>query len=260
MRLPFGCGWSSGRILWGLMWCALFFRGRAMLLSGIGSSLVIAFWWLGRLLAAVLRIDGGEGKTFDLVTDGQWQVRKPDSTWSAAKDLGGLTDLRLGTGPDRLGQAVAPPERVSSSASLFRREFVAPGAVVSARLYITAMGSYRASLNGKPVSDAVLTPDFTDYRKRVTYQTYDVTSMVQSGSNTLGVLLGSGWYGSGLTWAGAYPFGTAAPVLAQMVIETEDGEAYYVGYGFELEVAESPILNSEIYAGEAYDARLETGG
>src|SRR5579871_3392728 len=70
-------------------------------------------------LAAVLRIDGGEGKTLDIVTDGKWRARKPDAEWGAAKDLGAMTDLRLGTGPDRVGQAVAPPERVSSSASLF---------------------------------------------------------------------------------------------------------------------------------------------
>jgi alpha-L-rhamnosidase len=140
-----------------------------------------------------------------------------------------------------------------------RKSFGVAKKVVSARLYITAMGSYRASLNGQRVGDDVLTPDFTDYRKRLNYQTYDVTSKLTHGTNTLNVLLGAGWYGSGLTWAGTYSFGVAPPsILARLVIETADGKTTSIVTDSTWRSAKTPILNSEIYAGETFDARIET--
>jgi alpha-L-rhamnosidase len=211
-------------------------------------------------LAAVLRIDGGEGKTLDIATDGQWRARKPDAEWSAAKDLGAMTDLRLGTGPDRVGQAVAPPERVSSGASLFRREFVAPGAVVSARLYVTALGSYRAFLNGKAVGESALTPDFTDYRKHVLYQTYDVTPMVAKGQNVLAAMLGAGWHGSPMLWSGTHVFPGPDLLRAQLEMTFADGSKQTISTDETWQSAAAPIVSSEIYAGEAYDARLAQPG
>ncbi len=211
-------------------------------------------------LAAVLRIDGGEGKALDIVTDGQWRVRKPDAEWSAAKDLGAVTDLRLGTGPDRVGQAVAPPERVSSGASLFRKEFVAPGAVVSARLYVTALGSYRAFLNGKAVGESALTPDFTDYRKHVLYQTYDVTPMVAKGQNVLAAMLGAGWHGSPMLWSGTHVFPGPDLLRAQLEMTFADGSKQVIATDGSWQGAAAPIVSSEIYAGEAYDARLAQPG
>ena len=45
------------------------------------------------------------------------------------------------------------------------------------------------------VGDHVLDPGFTDYSKRVLYATYDVASQLQPGQNTIGVIVGNGWYG-----------------------------------------------------------------
>ncbi|HEY6374903.1 MAG TPA: family 78 glycoside hydrolase catalytic domain, partial [Edaphobacter sp.] len=215
---------------------------------------------LAAALAAALRIDGGDGKTLDIVSDGQWRVRKPDAEWSSAKDLGAVTDLRLGTGPDRLGQAVAPPERVSSGASLFRREFAAPGAVVSARLYVTALGSYRAFLNGKAVGESVLTPDFTDYRKHVLYQTYDVTPLVAKGQNVLAAMLGAGWHGSPMLWSGTHVFPGPDLLRAQLEMTFADGSKQVIATDGSWQGSAAPIVSSEIYAGEAYDARLAQPG
>jgi alpha-L-rhamnosidase len=176
---------------------------------------------------------------------------------------------RYGTGTDwtvaNAGVTLAAPGTylkdsgpTAHMATNLRKPFSVSNKITSARLYITAMGSYSASLNGLQIGNDVLTPDFTDYRKRVNYQTYDVTSMVKSGANTLNVLLGSGWYGSGLTWAGAYSFGTAQPsVLARLVVETADGKTTDIVTDSTWQSSKSPILNSEIYAGETFDARVE---
>src|ERR1700733_2882186 len=84
-----------------------------------------------------------------------------------------------------LGMAPAP---------YFRHEFDVRDGLDRARLYITARGLYEARLNGVRVGDAVLTPGWTDYSVRLQYQAYDVTSMLCSGINAMGAMLGDGWY------------------------------------------------------------------
>ena len=210
-------------------------------------------------LAAVLRVDEADERALDIVTDRQWQVRQPDASWSAAKDLGALAELQLGTGADRVSH-VAAPERVSTGVVLFRREFGVSDGVVSARLYVTALGSYRAFLNGKVVGDSVLVPGFTDYRKRVLYQTYDVTSMVAKGQNVLAAMLGGGWHGSPMLWSGVHVFPGPDLLRAQLEMTFADGTRQVIGTNGSWQSAAAPIVSSEIYAGEAYDARLAQPG
>ncbi len=197
-----------------------------------------------RAVAALLKITDESGSIHRFGTDGSWSAVFPGDVHQAVQ-LAPAGSYLADSGP------------TAHVGAVLQKTFTLPHRIKSARLYITALGSYRASLNGQTVGDAVLTPDFTDYRKRVTYQTYDVSSLVRNGANAMDVLLGSGWYGSGMTWAGYYAFGTAPPsLLAQLVVETEDGHRTTIVTDPTWRSAESPILNSEIYAGETYDARL----
>ena len=219
------------------------------------------------LLAVVLRVEEADGRSAGairrVVSDGTWQVRRVEDAgrgeWSAAKDVGGLQELPAAMGPDHLAREAAP-DRVVTEASLLRRDFTAGKAVVSARLYVTALGSYRAFLNGQVVGESVLTPDFTDYRKRVLYQTYDVTGMVKPGANTLGAMLGGGWHGSPLLWSGTRKFAGPDLLRAQLEMTLADGTRQTVVSDGGWSTARAPIVSSEIYAGEAYDARLEQAG
>jgi alpha-L-rhamnosidase len=65
--------------------------------------------------------------------------------------------------------------------------------VARARLYATALGLYEAHVNGRRVGADRLAPGWTDYRKRVQYQTHDVTDLLRPGANAIGVLLAPGW-------------------------------------------------------------------
>jgi alpha-L-rhamnosidase len=125
---------------------------------------------------------------------------------------------------------------------------------------VTALGSYRVFLNGSQVGDDALTPDFTDYRKRVLYQVYDVTHSLVNGNNVISALLGDGWYGSGLTWVGMHFFPPPDRFVAQLELDYADGSHETFVTDESWKAAESPILRSDIYAGEAYDARLEQSG
>jgi alpha-L-rhamnosidase len=214
-------------------------------------------------LAAVLQITDEAGKTISIPTDSAWQARaiKPveSEQWAAAKQFGAFPDLRFSVFTDR--QAPGPnPDRIVSGTALLRKQFTASQKVTSARLYITALGSYQAFLNGKPVAQSRLTPGFTDYRKRVLYQTYDVTSLLAPGRNTIAAILGAGWHGSPLLWSGTRLFPGPDLLRAQLELTFADGSHQLIATDSSWETAASPILSSEIYGGEAYDARLAQAG
>ncbi len=106
----------------------------------------------------------------------------------------------------------------------FKRDFQLDKDIKSARLYITACGIYEATLNGERVGNFVLAPGHTDYRKRIQYQTYDVTNQLTKGDNTLAVELADGWYrGSCGAWGLINQYGTQTKLLAELKIEFSDG-------------------------------------
>lgn len=178
----------------------------------------------------------------------------PADQWVAAEVLG-----NLGMAP--WGEQKIPEK--GGPANLFRRNFPAASHIKEANLAITALGSYRASLNGKRVGEDILTPEWTDYKKRVLYQTYNVTDLLKENTtNTIGVTVGDGWYASGLGWKlQRYCFGDPPPrFMAQLEIQYADGRKEIVTTDKDWQTTTSPIMRSELYAGETYDARLELAG
>ena len=106
----------------------------------------------------------------------------------------------------------------------FRKTFPVRGKVSRARLYITACGLYEAKLNGEKAGDFCLAPGHTDYRKRVQYQTYDVTELLRGGENEITVQLADGWYrGSCGAWGLTNQYGTETKLLCQLEIGYEEG-------------------------------------
>ena len=107
----------------------------------------------------------------------------------------------------------------------FRRKFSVAGSIQSARLYITACGLYEARLDGQKIGNFCLAPGHTDYRKRVQYQTYDVTELLLQGEHTLTVQLADGWYrGSTGAWGLRNQYGTETKLMAQLEITYADGK------------------------------------
>jgi alpha-L-rhamnosidase len=201
-------------------------------------------------LAALIKITGSKGSIMRVGTGDRWKANLENTSgWQTANVVGELTDKRLGD-----------PGPLPQPAAFLRRTLAISKSVQRARLYVTALGSYRVFLNGSRVGTDVLTPDFTDYRKRVLYQTYDVTGLLASGKNVISALLGNGWYGSPLTWIGMHFFTPPTRFLAQLEIEYVDGSHDTVVTDESWKAAASPIIRSEIYAGEVYDARLEQTG
>jgi alpha-L-rhamnosidase len=198
--------------------------------------------------AALVKIRNADGEIIRIATSDSWEARlEDDSSWHPAQVGGDLKDTRFGD-----------PGPLPQPAVYFRRALDVTKPIRQARLYVTALGAYRVFLNGSCVGHDVLTPGFTDYRKRVLYQTYDVTDRIAQGSNVIGAVLGDGWYGSPLTWVGAYFFTPPNRFFAQLEMEYTDGSHDTVVTNNAWRAAVSPILESQIYSGEFYDARLET--
>ncbi|HLV89002.1 MAG TPA: glycoside hydrolase family 78 protein [Candidatus Sulfotelmatobacter sp.] len=149
----------------------------------------------------------------------------------------------------------------SNPSPMLRHVFETRGNVASARLYASAMGLYEIELNGKRVGDQYFTPGWTAYDFRYQYQTFDVTDMLKSGKNAMGATLGDGWFRGFMTWdANRDSYGTKLALLAQLVITYKDGKRQIVGTDESWKAATGPILSSDIYNGETYDARLERAG
>lgn len=211
-------------------------------------------------VATSIHVTRANGQEERIVSDADWQARStPNGEWQSAKIAGPLsTAFAIGT--DRQ-QAVAGPDRVSTDASLLRKDFSLGSGVRSARLSITALGAYEAFIDGKRVAPGtLLTPGWTDFHKRALYQTYDVTSLLQHSVNTVGVLLGGGWYSSPMTWAGYRD--TPGPDLlrAQLDVTLENGSHQTIITDPSWLTSSAPITFSEIYGGESYDARLAQPG
>ena len=139
----------------------------------------------------------------------------------------------------------------------FRRRFAA-GDIKRARLYITACGLYEARINGEKAGGFVLAPGITDYRKRVQYQTYDVTALLREGENELTVQLADGWYrGSCGAWGLRNQYGTEAKLLAQLELTGKDGFVRTVASGADWDWSnDGPIRFADNQDGEAVDARM----
>src|SRR6266851_576321 len=101
-----------------------------------------------------------------------------------------------------IGPPPTPADSLPSPSPLLRREFRVGDRVRTARLYVTSLGLYEPYLNGQRVGDQLFTPGWTSYRRRLQYQTYDITSLLRPGDNAVAAMLGDGWYRGYLGFSG----------------------------------------------------------
>ncbi|GAA4615154.1 family 78 glycoside hydrolase catalytic domain [Actinoallomurus liliacearum] len=215
-----------------------------------------------------LQLDLGQTRHFDQVV----LYPRTDTMTADAKTPNFPVDFTVQTGNDANLRTVAtvtgqePPPAYHTDfppLPILARQFDLGKDVRAARLYITALGLYDATINGRPVSDAVLEPPNTDYRKRVVYSTYDVTGLLRKGGNAIGVRLGNGTYNVAPTadrytkYVGAQG---APRLLAQLEVTLKDGTTERIATDASWRTDLGPTTFSQWYGGEDEDARREQAG
>ncbi len=146
--------------------------------------------------------------------------------------------------------------------SYLRRTFRVEKDVRKATLRMTACGLYKGYLNGMLVTDQVFMPGFTYYTKRLQYQTYEVTSLIQQGVNVIAVVLGDGWY-RGKIGVGSkrYFYGEKTKLAAVLEVFFADGSQQTLTTDESWKAIQyGPLRKSDWKDGEIYDARLELSG
>ena len=157
----------------------------------------------------------------------------------------------------------ANPTAPQSPLPLFRKSFTLAKPIAHATLLISGLGQYEAHLDGRNITTAVLTPGWTDYRKRIFYDTWNVTALLHRGSNTLGVLLGNGFYNAQEIPAryGKFTGTFGQPkLIAALLLTFTDGSRKTISTDATWQTAPGPITLSSVYGGEDFDARLEPTG
>ncbi|MEP7321157.1 MAG: family 78 glycoside hydrolase catalytic domain [Saprospiraceae bacterium] len=146
---------------------------------------------------------------------------------------------------------------------IFRKKINITKDVSSARLYISGLGYYEAKMNNTKIGNNVLDPGFTAYKKQILYTTYDVNPLLKKGINTLGVMLGNGWYNPlPLRLFSRFNLRnfqeTGRPCLkAQVLIQYTDGTKETIFSDESWQTTKGPVIKNNVYLGEQYDARLE---
>jgi alpha-L-rhamnosidase len=144
---------------------------------------------------------------------------------------------------------------------LLRKDFKINKQVKKATVFITGLGQFELSLNGKKIGDHFLDPGWTQYTQHALYVTFDITRQLKTGDNVFGIMLGNGFYYvpgdryHKLKSAYGYP-----KMICRTVIEYTDGTTGNIISDNSWKAAPGPVTFSSIYGGEDYDARLAQQG
>lgn len=152
--------------------------------------------------------------------------------------------------------APACDEGQGSRACFVAQSFVFDGASRPV-LHISALGLYRAFVNGKRVGEDLLTPGWTCYDNRIAYQSYDLAGLVHDGENRIEIWLGDGWYRSQIMWEGQKIFNCWGERIGAIAEIVADGRTLLATDG-RWQSGFLPVTRSGIYYGEDHDARLDT--
>lgn len=142
----------------------------------------------------------------------------------------------------------------------FRKQFQIDSPVSQANAYITALGIYELFINGQRVGEDYFAPGWTDYNKRIYYNTYDVSSLLQEGENTVAVVVADGWYAGNIGIRGQRFYGDKLRLKMQLEMQLDDASTTIVLTDASWKASYGAFIESDMQAGETYDARLEMPG
>ena len=160
-----------------------------------------------------------------------------------------------------ISSPLIPLDTPLRSVPLLRKEYHTDKNIVQARLYATARGLYIPHVNGTRLDRTLFNPGCTNYHKRILFQTYDITPLMVSGNNCFGAEISTGWYAGHYGYEGNINnYGDTLAYCAEVHLQFDDGSTDIVLTDGSWKTATGPIIYSDIYYGEQYDAQKELPG
>ena len=147
-------------------------------------------------------------------------------------------------------------------APLFRKSFSICKTVKKSMMYACGLGHACYYINGRNITDEVMITPISKYDSRVYYNEFDVTEFLSKGKNTIGCVLGNGWYFVTYPrWDFYKPDWMHHPkLILTLVIEYTDGSTEEIVSDTSWKTGKSAIIYNEDKRGEIYDARLYIDG
>ena len=155
-------------------------------------------------------------------------------------------------------------------ARYYRATFTPGKKIVRAIAHSTALGIHELHVNGRRVGDSYFAPGWTDYRKRIYYNTHDLTPLLHDGTNTIGAIVADGWYAGYVGYGkfvGYGPYRTGRNIYGKtpsLMVETHlfyaDGTREVIGTDATWKTTTGPEREADFLMGESYDARREMPG
>ncbi len=254
-------------------------------MSGKGEKRRGDTWNSGKIISGESAWIPYNGPPLDPAKEYFWQVRVWDgsdkpSLWSATSSfITGLFEKNDWSGAEWIGYEDIPDSLLlvpgvhgagndlgnialkRTAVPCFRKEFAINKKIISALAFVSGLGQYELSVNGNKIGDRFLAPGWTDYRKTIFYNTYDVTENLKSGANTIGAIVGNGFYNINRERYRKLVIAYGAPKLIfKLEIQYDDGTKEVIVSNETWKTSLSPITFSSIYGGEDYDAGLEQEG
>ncbi|MBX3084317.1 MAG: family 78 glycoside hydrolase catalytic domain [Anaerolineae bacterium] len=185
-----------------------------------------------------------------------WKVRVWGETESAESETAWFESAKMDEG--WLASWITPDCEDNQLHPILYRQFELPARAVAARAYICGLGLYHFELNGKKVGNEYLTPYCNAYDQWIQYQTFDITDQLTVGANLVSVMLGNGWYKGryGANGGKVDFYGDRFALLCEIRITLDSGEEIIVVTDSAWQAQPSPVIASDIFDGETYDARI----
>ncbi len=216
-------------------------------------------------LIARLEVVFANGNVAASATEGDWKTtnQDPGRKWNDENfdDSGWADSMELAEyGAEPWGKVTCKHDYLPPAPYL-RHGFAVEKKVSRATAYVSALGLYEMRLNGRRVGDYLFTPGWTDYKKRVYYNTYDVTGLLRAGEpNAVGIILADGWYAGHIGAYGAGYYGQDPRCMAQIEIEYEDGTKDCVVTDDAWKASYGELREADLLMGEAHDMNKSLPG
>lgn len=186
-----------------------------------------------------------------------WKIRVWGESESAESDSAWFETAKM----DEHWQAqwITPDCEDNQIHPILYRYVELPARVIAARAYICGLGLYHFELNGQKVGDEYFTPYCNAYDQWIQYQTFDITDQLTVDSNLISVMLGNGWYKGryGANGGKRDFYGDRFALICEIHITLENGQQMVVVTDQAWKGQRSPVIDSDIFDGETYDARIE---